>query len=72
MQNKHLTEWATLLTTKIRFANVTPRIFNGVNSGGRSLLRGKVSWGELVLSVGSPVNIHRVVWNTREIKWCLC
>ena len=45
VQSKYLAKWATLLTTKIRFANVTPRIVNGVNSGGRSLLRGKVSWG---------------------------
>jgi hypothetical protein len=38
-------QWATLLTTKMRFGNVTPRIVNGVKSGGRSLLRGKVTWG---------------------------
>ena len=34
------------LTTKMRFENVTPRIVKGVNSGGRVLLRGKVSCKE--------------------------
>lgn len=43
VQSKHPPKWATLLTTKMRFGNVTPRIVNGVNNGGRSLLRGKVS-----------------------------